>query len=427
MSVDELALTIVSGNRATLWDDAGRAYLDATAGLWYCNVGHGRTEIAEAVAGQMRGLAVYHTYDFVTNEPVTTLAERLLELLQMPGARVFFTPGGGSDAIETAAKLARAYWRAAGQPARRVFVARTNAYHGMNAFGTSICGMPLIVGDSGPFVPDIERIPWDDSGALREIIKRVGDERVAAFFCEPVIGAGGVLHPPSGYLADVQRICQETGALFVVDEVMTGFGRLGEWFACHRFGLEPDLVILAKGLTSGYFPLGAVVVGERVAEPFWREGTTEVFRHGYTYSGHPSAAAAALANLSIIEREDLVERVRTLEPTLAALLKPLADHPLVREVRAGIGLAAAVEIDPPEMLPELVGELRQHGVLARGLPSGGALQISPPFVVTPLELESIATGIAESLDACLFRRKRTGVQGPPRAGDEKPTPFDTAG
>jgi adenosylmethionine-8-amino-7-oxononanoate aminotransferase len=396
-------LTIVRGEGTTVWDDEGRAYLDAVAGLWYCNVGHGRAEIAAAVSEQTGRLAAYHTYDHVANLPVTQLAERLAELLRMPHARVFFTPGGGSDAVDTAAKLVRAYWRAVGRPQRRVVVARSNAYHGMNAFGTSLCGMRPIAEASGSLVAEVEFVPWDDAEALRELVERVGSERVAAFFCEPVIGAGGVLHPPAGYLAEVQRVCREAGVLFVVDEVMTGFGRLGAWFACHRFGLEPDLVLLAKGLTSGYLPLGAVIVGERVAEPFWRSGTTDVFRHGYTYAGHPSAAAAALANLDIIEREGLVERVQSLEPVLAAALAPLQEHPLVEQVRAGLGLVAAVEVSDSDALPLLVTELRRYGVLARGLASGRALQISPPFVVTHDELERIAGAVAEALDACLVR------------------------
>ena len=227
---------------------------------------------------------------------------------------------------------------------------------------------------------------------------------MAAFFCEPVIGAGGVLLPPDGYLEEVRRICRARDVLFVADEVITGFGRLGEWFGSARFDLDPDIVTVAKGLTSGYVPLGAVLVGARVAEPFWSEGSIQVFRHGYTYSGHPTACAVGLANLDVIAREGLVERVRALEPFVERAMKPLADHPLVGEVRAGLGLLAAVEVtgdvraDRPDVIAAVVREARARGVLTRGL-QGRALQFSPPFVITEAEIERVAAVFAESLDA----------------------------
>jgi adenosylmethionine-8-amino-7-oxononanoate aminotransferase len=397
-------LKIVSGEGATVRDEDGNAYLDAIGSLWYCGVGHGRSELAEAAAGQMRTLAAYQTFEYYTNPPAEALASRIADLAPMPDARVFFTSGGGSDAIDTAGKLARAYWSAVGEPQKLQIVSRVNAYHGMNAYGTSLTGIAALRSAFGPLVEPVVQVPWNDAPALAEAIDRVGADRVAAFFVEPVIGAGGVLAPPEGYLAEVRSICRARDVLFVADEVVTGFGRVGEWFASHRWDLQPDMITTAKGITSGYMPLGAVIVGERVAEPFFRDGTAEVFRHGYTYSGHPAACAVALANLDIIEREHLIERVRALEPTVELAMKPLADHALVSEVRAGVGLLAAVEIteearrERPDLVPTLVKEVRARGVLIRAL-QGRSLQFSPPFVISDGEVDRIAAAFADALDA----------------------------
>jgi putrescine---pyruvate transaminase len=397
-------VTIVRGEGATVFDAAGRAYLDAIASLWYANVGHGRAELADAAAAQMRQLAAYQTFEPFSNPPAEALARRVADLAPVPGAKVFFTPGGGSDAIDTAAKLARAYWRAAGQPDKHVIISRSHAYHGMNAYGTTLGGIPANVEPFGPLVTMVEHVPWDDPEALEKLIEQLGAGRVAAFFCEPVIGAGGVYPPPAGYLERVRHICRRHDVLFVADEVITGFGRLGSWLGSGRFALEPDMITTAKGLTSGYAPLGAVIIGARVAEPFWRAGSAEVFRHGYTYSAHPTACAVGLANLDLIEREGLIGRVAELEPVLADVLAPLADHDLVGEVRVGTGLLAGVEIAEearaadPGLLPRLVTEIRQRGVITRLL-RGVALQVSPPFVITRAELARIAETFAAALDA----------------------------
>jgi adenosylmethionine-8-amino-7-oxononanoate aminotransferase len=397
-------LAIVDGRGATVRDADGREYLDAIASLWYCNVGHGREELAEAAAAQMRRLETYQTFEYYTNPPAQALAARLAAIAPMPGARVFFTAGGGSDAVDTAGKLARAYWAACGRLEKREILSRANAYHGMNAYGTSLAGIAALKSAYGPLVESVEQVPWDDAAALTKAIERIGADRVAAFFAEPVVGAGGVLFPPDGYLDEVRRICAEQDVLFVADEVVTGFGRVGEWFGSQRWGIEPDLVTSAKGLTSGYLPLGAVLAGERVAEPFFREGGTEIFRHGYTYSGHATACAVALANLDIIEREELLARVRALEPVVARAFGPLAEHPLVAEVRFGAGLLAAVEVTEaararrPDLLPALVAAVRDRGVLTRGL-QGRALQFSPPLVVSEEDIDRIASAYAEGLDA----------------------------
>jgi putrescine aminotransferase len=397
-------ITIVRGEAATVYDDTGRSYLDAIASLWYCNIGHGRPEPAEAAMAQMREIAGYQAFEVFSSRPAEALAERVAGLAPIQDARVFFTPGGGSDAIDTAAKLSRAYWRAMGQPDKQVIIARTHAYHGMNAYGTSLGGIPANSDPFGPMVTSVEHVPWDDPSALAKQIEQAGPGRVAAFFCEPVIGAGGVYFPPDGYLAQVQQICRDNDVLFVADEVITGFGRTGEWFGSVRYGLDPDMMIVAKGLTSGYLPLGAVLAGPRVAEPFWRPGSAEVFRHGYTYSAHPTACAVGLANLDILAREHLVPRVRALEPVLAAALAPLASHELVSEVRTGAGLLGAVEISAaaresdPGLAPRLVAAIRDRGVVTRLL-RGIALQVSPPFVITEDELGRIGEVFRAALDA----------------------------
>jgi putrescine aminotransferase len=396
-AIREHAITIVRGEGSTVWDDEGNAYLDATASLWYCNVGHGRAELAEAAAEQLRTLETFQTYERYTTPATEALAGRVSALAPMEGAKVFFTSGGG-DSIDTAAKLARAYWAAVGQPGKRVIVSRQFAYHGSNAYGTALGGMAALVEPYGRLVPDVAQVAWNDPDELAETIDRLGHENVAAFVAEPVVGAGGVMLPPAGYFDAVQRVCRERDVLLVADEVITGFGRLGRWFGSERLGIAPDLATCAKGITSGYVPLGAVLVGPRVAEPFWAAGTEHAFRHGYTYSGHTTACAVALANLDVIEREGLVARVAALEPVLEAALRPLESHPLVAEVRAGLGLLGAVELTDGAKLASVVDEARARGVLVRGL-RGVALQISPPFVVTEDELSTLSRVLGDALDA----------------------------
>ncbi len=397
-------VTMVRGAGSTVYDASGQAYLDAIASLWYVNVGYGRAELAEAAATQLRALACYQAYEVFSSEPAEELAWRVSALAPLPDAKVFFTPGGGSDAVDSAAKLARAYWGAVGQPGKQIIIARSHAYHGMNAFGTSLGGIRAFTDPFGPLVTLVEHVPWDDAAALAKAIEQAGADRVGAFFCEPVVGAGGVYFPPEGYLAEVQQICRDNDVLFVADEVITGFGRTGEWFGSDRYGLEPDMMTVAKGLTSGYLPLGAVIAGPRVAEPFWRPGSTEMFRHGYTYTAHPAACAVGLANLDIIERERLVTRVRELEPVLAGALAPLAHHELVSEVRTGAGLLAAVEISAaarevdPGIGARVVAAARSQGVITRLL-RGMALQLSPPFVITAAELHQITDVLTAALDA----------------------------
>ena len=394
-------LSIVRAEGSHIWDADGRRYLDATASLWYCNVGHGRAEIGAAVADQMRSLESYSTFQDLTNPAVSALAERVAEIAPMADAKVFLT-SGGSDSIDTATKMVRRYWQLVGQPERTFLLRRERAYHGMHLAGTSLAGIAPNAAGYGPLLPDVEEVPWDDADALRATIERLGADRVAAFFCEPVIGAGGVFAPPPGYLEQARAVCRETGVLFVADEVITGFGRTGEWFASTRWGLDPDLVTCAKGITSGYLPLGAVLAAPKVWRPFFAEGAG-MFRHGYTYSGHAAVAAAAIANLDIMVGDDILARAVELEAHLAEGLRPLADHELVSEVRAGVGVLAAVQLDPERLaaddglLGRVVPACRNNGIMTRTLATG-AIQISPPLVLADDEVDELAAGLGAALD-----------------------------
>ena len=391
-------LVLVRGEGAWLEDDGGNRYLDATASLWYANVGHGRTELAELAAAQMRELPAYSTFGHYANRPALELADRLSEIAPIDDAVVFLTTGG-SDAVETAGKMARRYWQLRGEPQRTVLVARSEAYHGMNAYGTSLAGIAPNATGWGTLIPDVVHIPHDDPAALDRVLEDKGD-RIAGFIGEPVIGAGGVIPPAEGYWDRIQDACVRAGILLIADEVITGYGRTGPWFGSERYGIRPDLVTSAKGLTSGYLPLGAVLCGPRVRDALWADDAG-MFRHGYTYSGHAAACAVAIANLDIIEREGLRDRVRSLEPVLARVLGELEQEPLVEATRTA-GLLGAVQLDAearaaqPGLVDGVVGELQAGGVLLRGL-VGHSLQISPPFVISEDEIELLGERIAGAL------------------------------
>ena len=392
-------VVFVSGEGAHLVDSEGKRYFDASGGLWYNAVGHGRERIAEAIAKQARKLAATTCFDVYATDVTLAVADRVAELSPIEDARVFLT-SGGSDSIESAGKIIRRYFALRGEPEKTVFIAREGAYHGMHAYGTSLAGIPGNHDGWGPLVREIEHVTAFNAEALEERIREVGAERVAAFFAEPVIGAGGVFPPPEGYLKAVREVCDRHGVLLVCDEVVTGVGRLGRWTASERFGVVPDLLILAKVLTSGYQPLGAVVVGSRVAEPFF-DGDGAWLKHGYTYSGHATACAAAIANLEIMEEERLVDRVAELEPGVSRLLGPLAEVDGISEVRT-IGLLAGVQLDAPWFeergvpLAEAAVAVRERGQLSRLLASG-ALQFSPPFISTEDEIAGFADATADAL------------------------------
>ena len=286
-------MVIDRGEGAYVVDEQGRRYLDASAGLWYCNVGHGREALADAAAAQMRRLASYSAFGDLATRPALDLAERLAATAPLHDARVFLT-SGGSDSVDTAVKLVRRYWAELGHPERTVIVTREHAYHGMHLAGTSLAGIEANRAGHGDLDPAVVQVPWDDADALEALLSERDD--IAAFFCEPIIGAGGVYAPPGDYLARVRETCRRHDVLFVADEVICGYGRAGAMFASERWALDPDVMLTAKGITSGYIPLGAVIVAGRVAEPFWTPGAVPVmWRHGYTYSAHATACAVALA------------------------------------------------------------------------------------------------------------------------------------
>ena len=260
-------VVISKGRGSTVWDDQGKAYLDSTASLWYMNVGYGRDEIADAVGAQLKQLAAFHTFGPFANPPLLELADKVAELSEIDDAAVFFTSGGGSDAVDTAAKLARRYWSAVGRPEKQIIISREHGYHGTNGFGTSLQGIPGNRAGYGDLMPHIENIPFGDAAALEALFVDHAD-RIAAFIGEPVIGAGGVIPPPEGFWPRVEALCRRHDVLLISDEVICGFGRLGTAFGCQRYGITPDLMTCAKGLTSGYVPMGAVVVSDRVKEPF---------------------------------------------------------------------------------------------------------------------------------------------------------------
>lgn len=393
-------IVIERGDGAWLYSTDGDRYLDATAGLWYCNVGHGREVLAEVAATQMRRLAGYQLFGRFANQPALDLADRLCALAPTgDGSAAFFT-NGGSDAIDTAAKIARRYWTVQGQPDRRIVIAREGAYHGVNAFGTSLSGIEANAAGWGPLIREILIVPRDSLVHLEEVLEARSGQ-IAAFIGEPVQGAAGVHPPQPGYWEAAQELCRAHDVLLIADEVVTGFGRLGSWFGSERYGMIPDIITTAKGMSSGYLPIGAVIVSQRVRDVMWSR-EAGVFRHGYTYSGHPAACAVALENLAIIERERLVDRVAELEPLLAAEVAGLASHRLVADVRhagllAGVEIAEAARVAEPGIVDRIVDAAHARGVIVRNL-VGRTLQISPPFVIDSDQLRLLFGALRGSLD-----------------------------
>jgi putrescine---pyruvate transaminase len=404
-AVRHAELVIDRGEDVWVWDRDGHRYLDATASLWYANVGHGRPEIAAAVAAQMARLEAYSAFGDFATAPALELAATLADLAPMP-ARVFLVSGGG-DAIETAAKLARRYWYELGQPDRTLLVSRTAGYHGTHGFGTALAGIPANREGFGPQVDTI-RVPHDSLEAMETEIERAGAERVAAVFVEPVIGAGGVYPPLPGYIEGLAMLCERTGVLLVVDSVICGFGRLGTWYGIERWGVEPAMIVFAKGVTSGYLPLGGVIASDQIAEPFWRAPGGPVLRHGPTYAAHATCCAAALANIALLARDGLLERGREHEQSLLAALQPLAAHDAFAEVRGGIGLLAAVELDDeliasrPGAVADVARAAREQGVLVR--PLARAIAVSPPLTAEPEHFAMIAEALERGVSALTDHR-----------------------
>ncbi|MEX0350122.1 MAG: aspartate aminotransferase family protein [Paracoccaceae bacterium] len=425
------ARVIKSAKGVWLTDSDGNEIIDGMAGLWCVNIGYGRDELADVAARQMRELPYYNTFFQTTHAPALMLAQKLAELAPGDLNHVFFSTGG-SDANDTNIRLVRTYWAEKGQPERNVIISRWNAYHGSTIGGTSLGGMKGMHGQGGLPIPGIEFIDqpnwWAEGGdmtpedfglerarQLEAKIKEVGPDKVAAFIGEPVQGAGGVIIPPETYWPEVQRICNKYGILLIADEVICGFGRTGNWFGSQSFGIDPDIMTLAKGLSSGYQPIGASVVTDEIAQVL--AGTE--FNHGYTYSGHPVAAAVALENLRILQEEDVIGHVQTVAaPYLKEKWEALLDHPLVGEAKIA-GMMASVALTPDKARrapfasePGTVGHICRDRCFANNVIMrhvGDRMIIAPPLVITPEEIDILIARARLSLDECLTRLEADGL------------------
>ncbi len=412
---------ITRAEGSTIFDGDGNAILDGMAGLWCVNVGYGRDEIVRAAAEQMQELPFYNTFFKTATPPTVMLATKLAEKLGGKLQHVFFN-SSGSEANDTVMRMVRHYWRAKGEPNRTIFISRVNAYHGSTVAGASLGGMKPMHAMGGLPIPGVEHVmqPYrfnegfgeDEEAfgvraaqAIEDRILKVGPENVAAFIGEPVQGAGGVIIPPKGYWQRVNAICKKYGILLVVDEVICGFGRLGSWFGFQHFGVEPDLVPMAKGLSSGYLPISAVGVSDEIVSVLREKGGE--FVHGYTYSGHPVSAAVALKNIEIIEREGLVERVKNdVGPYFAEALKRLEADPLTGEIRC-LGLIGAIEIVSKKGTNERftgaegkAGPIVRDACIRNGLMVRGirdSIVMCPPLIITHAEIDRMIDIIGRSL------------------------------
>ncbi len=430
------ARVITRADNIYVWDSEGHKLLDAMSGLWCVNAGYGRKELADAAYQQMMTLPFYNSFFQTTNLPAVQLATRLAALAPVVDGRSFqhvFFSSSGSESNDTNVRMVRRYWDLLGQPQRKVIISRENAYHGSTMAGASLGGMSGMHAQGDLPIPGITHIgqPYFLEGArpgetadefgvraagwLEEKILAVGPDKVAAFIAEPVQGAGGVIIPPATYWPEIQRIVDQYGILLISDEVICAFGRLGHWFAYEKFGYRPDLVTFAKGVTSGYIPLGGVMVGDRVAKVLIEKGGE--FNHGYTYSGHPVACAVALANLDVMEREQLPQRVRSdTGPYLAQRFNALATHPLVGSAETCGFVAGLLLVKNPatheRFAPGLgVGMLcRGHcfrnGLIMRAV--GDRMIIAPPLVMTRDQVDEMVDLIQRCLDLTLQDVRQNG-------------------
>ncbi|MGQ7247657.1 aspartate aminotransferase family protein [Halomonas sp. V046] len=438
---DEGSRIIVDADGIYIQDAEGHRLLDAMAGLWCVNLGYGRQELVDAATEQMTRLPYYNNFFKTTHPPAVELAETLCRLAPAHMNRVFFT-GSGSEANDTMLRMVRRFWALKGKPEKHWVIGRENAYHGSTVAGMSLGGMAPMHDQGGPCVPGITHVRqpyWYGEGrdmsseafgrvcaeAVEERILELGEDRVAAFIAEPVQGAGGAIIPPASYWPAVKEVLAKYDILLVVDEVICGFGRLGEWFGSDHFGLEPDLMPIAKGLSSGYLPIGGVLVGDRVADTLINEGGE--FYHGFTYSGHPTCAAVALKNLQLMQEERVVERVREdLGPYLASRWGELEDHPLVGEARS-LGLIGALEIVADKATGERFDKSLSAGGLCRDIcfetglvmrSVGDTMVISPPLVITRDEIDELVRLARAALDETARRLKASGAS---VAGSEEAT------
>lgn len=413
---------IQRGEGVHIFDANGKKYLDGFAGLWCVNIGYGRKEIADAVVRQMNELPYYNTFFGTTSPPTTLLAQKVTSKAGPHFNHIFFT-GSGSEANDTWFRMARVYWAAVGKPQKKTVIARRNGYHGSTVAGASLGGMKYMHEQGDLPIPGIVHIGqpyWYGEGGdltpaefglkvARELeakIDELGEENVAAFVAEPIQGAAGVIIPPETYWPEIDRICKARNILLVTDEVICGFGRLGEWFGHQYFGVEPDFAPIAKGLSSGYLPIGGVLVSDRIADVMINE--VGDFNHGFTYSGHPVCAAAALENLRILEEEKLVERVRDdIGPYFAKKWGELAEHDFVGQAESvglmgGLQLAADKKTRTRFEKPDPIGSLVRNHALANGLvlrATGDRMLASPPLVISHEEVDEMARITKIALDA----------------------------
>ena len=381
-------INIVRGSGSLVYDDTGKDYVDGLGSLWYCQVGHGRTEIIDAVADQMRRIEAYNIFDPFTNEPADRVAEMIVERSPFPDGRVFLGCSG-SEAVDTAIKIARQAMQRRGQTERQVVVRRTNGYHGTNFGGTSAQGIAPNREGWGDLVPHFVEVPHDDLEAAAQVFADQGD-RIAAIITEPVQGAGGVFPPVDGYLEGLRRLCDQHGALLIFDEVICGFGRTGEWFGAQTFGVTPDLITFAKAVTSGYQPLSGVILSRSVCDEFEEPGF--LLRTGYTYSGHNASCAAGIANIQIIDDEGLVGRANHIGERLREGLAALQGDGLIESWR-GMGAIYAAELGRDAIPPR--NAILEQGVIIR--PMGTCLAICPPLVITDDEIGRIIDTMAAAL------------------------------
>ncbi|SFT96109.1 aspartate aminotransferase family protein [Sedimentitalea nanhaiensis] len=425
------ARVITRAQGVTLTDSEGNSFLDAMAGLWCVNIGYGRDELAQVAARQMRELPFYNTFFQTTHVPAIALSAKLAELAPGDLNHVFFA-GSGSEANDTNIRMVRTYWAMKGKPGKSIIISRKNAYHGSSVGSGSLGGMTYMHEQGGLPIPDIHHINqphwWAEGGdlspeefglararELEEAIERLGEDRVAAFIAEPVQGAGGVVIAPQTYWPEIQRICDKYEILLIADEVICGFGRTGNWFGSQTMNIRPDIMTIAKGLSSGYAPIGGSIVSDEIADVI---GSGE-FNHGYTYSGHPVAAAVALENLRILEEEDIIGHVRNIAaPYLEKAWKGLADHPLVGEARS-IGLMGTIALTPDkDSRAAFAGDAGAVGYICRERcfannlimrHVGDRMIISPPLVIRPEEIDTLVARATRALDETYAEIQKQGL------------------
>ena len=420
-----------SGDGVWLTDSEGEKILDAMAGLWCVNIGYGRDELAEVAARQMRELPYYNTFFKTTHVPAIALASKLSELAPGNLNHVFFA-SGGSDANDTNIRVVRRYWELKGKPEKTIIISRKNAYHGSSMGSASLGGMAAMHAQGGLPIPDIHHINqpnwWAEGGEmspedfgiarareLEQAIDELGENRVAAFIAEPIQGAGGVIVPPATYWPEIKRICEERDILLIADEVICGFGRTGNWFGSQTVDIQPDIMTIAKGLSSGYQPIGGSILSDEVAETIGKDE----FNHGYTYSGHPVACAVALENLRIIEEEHLIDHVRdTAAPYMKSVWEQMADHPLVGEAKI-VGLMGSIALTPDKASraafaggPGTAGLICRERCFANNLIMrhvGDRMIICPPLPITTAEIDIFEERAHRALDETYARLKDEGL------------------